>query len=72
MSDQAIQPPKVKQVYGQVYMFRLRQHKGPNFSGLWELAMLSPHGKVEKVISDADALPYCLENMQGEIENDGF
>lgn len=58
--------------FGKTYNFKLRQHISGNFPGLWELSLINKEGKVEKMISDADALPYCLENLQGELENDGF
>lgn len=64
--------------FGKSYTFRLRQHisgdfnMGKGFSGLWELAMLDQKGHVVKMIADADTLQYCLENLSGEIENDGF
>ncbi len=58
--------------FGTTYRFKLRQHTQGNFSGLWELALIDDLGKVKKIISDADALPYVLENLQGELENDGF
>jgi len=64
--------PKSQFTFGKTYTFRLRQHDQDNFAGLWELCILSPQGKVVKTISDADALPYVLENLQGELENDGF
>lgn len=68
--------PKVNQKpssqFGPSYTFKLRQYKEGNFSGLWELTLIDRLGKVQKMISDADALTYCLENLQGELENDGF
>lgn len=78
------QPPKTAQEvapegdFGKVYTFRLRQHRagdfnmGKGFSGLWELCMLDEKGRVVKTIADADGLQYCLENLSGELENDGF
>ena len=63
---------KSKYLYGKGYNFRLRQHKGDNFAGLWELAMLDPKGNILKIISDADALNFCIENLMGELEADGY
>ncbi len=58
--------------FGKTYRFKLRQHIQGNFKGLWELNLIDDLGKVEKVISDADALNYCLENLMGELEADGY
>lgn len=58
--------------YDKTYLFRLRRIKSGNFAGLWELCKMSPTGQVEQTISDADNLNFCIENMQGELENDGF
>ena len=58
--------------FGPSYTFKLRQHKEGNFRGLWELSLIDNLGKVKKMVSDADALPYCLENLQGELESDGY
>lgn len=58
--------------FGKTYRFKLRQHSQGNFRGLWELSLIDNLGKVEKMISDADALNYCLENLQGELEADGY
>jgi hypothetical protein len=66
--------PQVKEkfTFGKTYTFRLRQHHGDNFAGLWELAILNKMNHPIKVISDADALNFCMENLMGELENDGF
>lgn len=58
--------------FGKSYTFKLRQHKEGNFRGLWELSLIDKNGKVDKMISDADALNFCLDNLMGELENDGF
>jgi hypothetical protein len=63
---------KPSEQFGKTYLFKLRQHKTGNFAGLWELSRINSYGKVDKMISDADALTYCLENLQGELEDDGF
>jgi hypothetical protein len=34
--------------------------------------LVDPKGKVVEMLSDADALVFCLENFQGRIEQDGF
>lgn len=57
--------------FGHTYFIRLRQH-ADHFSGLWDLEFLTPSGQVKKTISQADNLNICIENLQGEIENDGF
>jgi hypothetical protein len=75
MAHQAKLPPlpsTPKEEFDKTYTFRLRRHQGGSFGGLWEMVLLTPAGKVLKEITDADALPYCLENLQGELENDGF
>lgn len=66
------QPQKPKYEFDQSYTFRLRRHKAGSFSGLWELAMLDQSGQVLKIISDADALNFCMDNVMGELEGDGF
>lgn len=70
---QELKPSPTKEsVFGRTYNFRLRQHKKGNFSGLWELAIVDARGNVVKMISDADALNFCFDNMMGELENDGY
>lgn len=69
-SQNANQKPSM--AFGKTYLIKLRQHKTGPFPSLWELTLLDKFGKVEKMIADADALNYCLENLQGELENDGF
>ncbi len=75
-TPQVIKPPTTNQKpasgFGRTYRFKLRQHKEGNFSGLWELSLIDNLGKVEKLISDADALNFCMENLMGELENDGY
>lgn len=68
------QETKAKFEFGQQYAFTLRQHKSGPFSGLWELNRIEMPKRmiVAEVIADADALPFCIENMQGRIEKDGF
>jgi hypothetical protein len=75
-----VTPPKQQEMplenkaatFGPSFTIRLRQHKEGNFSGLWELSILNQYGLIEKMISDADALTYCLENLQGILEDEGF
>ena len=52
--------------------FRLRRHGMGNFKGLWELATVDQKGKVIEIISDADALLYCLDNLHGILEDAGL
>jgi hypothetical protein len=66
------QLPSTKFTFDKTYVFRLRRHNKDNFSGLWELCILGPKGQVVEQLTDADALNYCLENMQGRLETDGF
>lgn len=55
--------------FGATLRIKLRQHnKDAHFHGLWECTIINEQGKVEKVISDADNLTICLENIQGELE----
>lgn len=54
------------------YTFRLRRHSQGNFSNLWELARLDQFGNVVEVIDDANALNFCIDNLVGRIENDGY
>lgn len=72
----ALQPKSINQKpssqFGKSYTFKLRQHISGNFRGLWELSLIDKGGKVEKMISDADALNFCMENLMGELETDGF
>lgn len=65
-------PEKEAPTFGAAYYYRLRQHSGGPFKGLWELTRLNKMGHPIKVISDADALNFCLENLMGEMEIDGF
>lgn len=58
--------------YDKTFTYRLRRITGGNFSGLWELARLNRMGHVEKLLSDADALNFCMENLQGDLEEEGF
>lgn len=62
--------------FGKTYIFRLRQHIGDNFSGLWDLDILDEKGieraRVNEVIGQADNLNINLENLGGKIENDGY
>lgn len=64
--------PKAKYEFDQQFTFRLRRHKGGSFSGLWELSMLNKNGGVEKLLKDADALGYCIDDIQGVMEAGGF
>lgn len=66
-------PEQHSTAFDKAYTFRLRRHAtGSTFPGLWEMTMLDPKGKVIKTISDADALNFCMENLMGEMENEGF
>lgn len=70
--DNQREAQKKTYVFDKAYTFRLRRHKGGSFNGLWELTILDKKGQVSKMISDADSLVYCLENLQGEMESEGF
>lgn len=63
------QPPYV---FSEAYTFRFRQFGNTNFSGLWELAILDKKGHVEEIVTDADALPNCLEMISNIFANKGF
>ncbi len=63
---------KDKYTFGPTYLVRLRQHTEDNFSGLWDLDLLDKKMNVVKVISQADNLNICLENLEGDMESDGF
>jgi len=68
--------PESKIRFGATYVFRLRkQIEGP-FINLWELSLLDSKAcdkaPVKRIISDADALTFCMENLQGELEADGL
>jgi len=52
--------------------FRVRRHSAGSFKGLWELAIMDEKGRVKEVISDADALLYCLDNLHGILEDQGL
>lgn len=67
-----VAPEKAKYEFDKSFTFRLRRISSGNFASLWELARLNRVGGVEKIISDADALPYCVENLMGELEAEGF
>lgn len=66
--------PQEKDIFGPSYTFRIRRHVGGHWGGqgLWELALLNDNGAVKKLISDADGLTFCLDNLMGELESDGF
>lgn len=66
------EPEKPTTQFDQTYHFRLRRHKGGNFHGLWELTLLNKMGHPLKVVDDANALNFVMDNLQGEIEADGF
>lgn len=72
----AAAPARPKFDFDKTYTFRVRRHTGKSadgtFGGLWELTLLDEKGNVTKTLADADALVYCLENVQGELENEGF
>ncbi len=67
-----VETPKGIYTYGKEYIFRLRQHEGDNFPGLWDVDRMDQDGNVLEIISQADALTYCLENVQGKLEEDGL
>ncbi len=67
-----VPPDQARWEFDHVYNFRLRRIKGGSFHGLWELCLMDDHGDIIKTLSDADALNYCIENLQGELETDGF
>ena len=72
-----VEPPKMALIGPKMskgYTFRLRQHLTGNFHGLWELAILNANdqGSAYKIISDADALNFCMENLMGELEAEGL
>jgi len=69
-SRQANDQPKIE--YSDAFTFRFRKIKNGSFSGLWELCAMKPNGKVEEVITDADALPYVLESIGNIFANKGF
>jgi hypothetical protein len=52
--------------------FRLSKHVDGPFPGLWELAVMKPDGTVDEIISDADMLQYCLDNLHQVLENKGL
>ncbi len=71
-ADRAVVPVP-ESIFGKTFTFRLRQHnKKSNFSGLWELAILDNAGNIAKLISDADALNFCIDNLMGELETEGY
>lgn len=72
MANQPQVQPKPKFTFDKSFTFRLRRHHQDNFSGLWELCIMGKNGQVIKQLADADALNYCLENLQGELEVEGF
>ena len=55
-----------------VITFRLSKHVDGPFPGLWELVVLKTDGTIDEVISDADMLQYCLDNLHQSLENRGF
>lgn len=70
---QASPSPKPKYGFGPAFNFRLRLHiEGPFAQqSLWELAQITPDGK-ELIISDADKLQNCLDNMVGVFQQEGY
>lgn len=66
--------PTPKFQFGPSYTFRLRLHIAGPFAGqsLWELATLDENGQDKKIISDADKLENCLDNLVGELQADGY
>jgi hypothetical protein len=57
------------------FTFRLRRPahpKNPAFKGLWELTIKDSENSEWEIISDADGLYYCLENVHGILENMGL
>lgn len=64
---------KPKYGFGPAFNFRLRLHiEGPFAQqSLWELAQIAEDGK-ELIISDADKLQNCLDNMVGVFQQEGY
>jgi hypothetical protein len=62
--------------FGKTYVILLRQHQNDPFHNLWEAALLDPKAvpldKKIKVIDDANALNFAIENIMGEFESDGY
>jgi hypothetical protein len=57
------------------FTFRLRRPVNPvnpAFKGLWELAVKDSEGAEWEIVSDADGLYFCLENVHGILENMGL
>lgn len=63
------QPPME---YSEAFTFRLRKIKNGSFAGLWELCAVRPNGRVDEVITDADALPNVLDMIGNIFANKGF
>lgn len=62
--------PKFK--FDESHTYRLRRHRGDNFNGLWELSKIDEKTGKALIISDADALNFCLDNLMGDLEAGGF
>lgn len=62
----------VKPIYDKVFTFRIRKHvEDSSFRGLWDLDVINQKGQITN-LCHADALPFCIENMQGFLESEGF
>lgn len=68
----AAEKKNVIKQYSESFTFRFRKIKNGSFSGLWELAALKKDGKVDEIITDADALPNVLEAIGNIFANRGF
>lgn len=58
--------------YSEPFLFRFRQVKSGPFGGLWELAVMKPNGKIDEMVTDADALPNVLALLENIFINRGF
>ncbi len=69
-------PPSASPEFGfaKAYNFRLRMHSSGPFSGqsMWELTRMNDDGTELKIVSDADKLENCLDNLVGELQADGY
>lgn len=63
-------PPATQ--YSEPFTFRFRKIENGSFAGLWELAVLKPNGKVDEIVTDADALPNVLEAIGNIFANRGY
>lgn len=64
-------------VFEPEFIFRIRRYKaGHHFHNLWEATLLDPRAcrdtMVIKTLDDANALNFCMDNIQGHLEAEGF